>query len=373
MKKVFFLLSLAVAAASCKDAYNDLPDGLYADIETNKGHIVLKLAYEKAPVTVANFVTLAEGKNTFVSEKYKGRPFYDGLTFHRVVPDFMIQGGDPDGNGSGTPGYRFKDEFSDLRHDKPGTLSMANAGPATNGSQFFITHVATPFLDGRHTVFGYVVGEDDMGTVNAIEAGDAITSVTIVRKGEAAKRFDAVKTFSDYVGKDRENQKKQAAIDAENKRVYDEKYKAVKDQKAAELAAVRRTMTKTPTGLEYKIVKKGNGKKPGAGETIFFYYAGYFENGEMFDSNVEAVARQFGKYDPQRAAQMGYMPAMFQAGRKDGMIPGFLEGLEKLSVGDKAVVFIPPHLGYGEQGTRNVIPPNANLVFELELVPEPKM
>lgn len=368
MKKNFAILSLVlITLFSCKDEHSDLPDGLYAEIETNKGTVITTLEYTKAPVTVANFITLAEGKNTFVSEKYRDKPFYDGLKFHRVIKDFMIQGGDPDGDGSGGPGYKFMDEFSDLSHDKPGTLSMANAGPGTNGSQFFITHVPTQNLDGRHSVFGYVVG-DGMDIVNQIEMGDVIESVKIIRNGEAAKRFDAQKVFTDYVAADQENQKKQAVIDAETKRLYDEKFKAIKDAKATELAAIKSTATKTPTGLQYKIMHKGTGGKPEIGTTIYIHYAGYLENGEMFDSSVESVAKQFGKYDEQRARQMGYQPIPFPAGKKDGMIPGFIEGIEKMSVGDKAVIFIPSHLGYGPQGTRNVIPPNANLIFELELV-----
>lgn len=366
-KNVALLFLVLVSLFSCKDQHSDLPDGLFAEIETNKGTIITSLEYTKAPVTVANFITLAEGKNTFVGEKYKDKHFYDGLTFHRVLKGFMIQGGDPDANGSGGPGYKFVDEFSDLSHNRPGTLSMANAGPGTNGSQFFITHVPTENLDGRHTVFGYVMGSG-METVNKIEMGDVIESVKIIRNGEAAKRFDAVKTFTDYVANDQENQKKQAVIDAETKRLYDEKYKAIKDGKAAEMSATKATSTKTPTGLQYKIVKKGTGKKPEIGETIYIHYAGYLENGELFDTSIETVAKQFGKYDEQRAKQMGYQPLPFQSGKKDGIIPGFIEGIEKLSIGDKAVIFIPSNLGYGEQGTRNVIPPNANLIFEIELV-----
>ncbi len=367
MKRTIALVAFVMALfISCKDEHSNLPDGLFAVIETSKGTIITELEFEKAPITVANFVLLAEGKNPFVSENYKGKPFYDGLTFHRVMADFMIQGGDPDGNGSGGPGYKFKDEISDLKHDKAGTLSMANAGPATNGSQFFITHVPTEFLDGKHTVFGYVV-DNGMETVNAIQMGDVIKTITIIRNGEAAKKFDALKIFTNYVSTDQENQKKQAAIDAENQKIYDEKYRAVKAEKMAYLANIKSSAEKTASGLRYKIIKKGNGKKPASGSMVNIHYAGYLENGEMFDSSMEQVAKDFGKYDEQRAAQNGYSPIPFEAGRKDGMIPGFIEGLEKLSYGDKAVIFIPAHLGYGPQGARNVIPPNANLIFEIEI------
>jgi cyclophilin family peptidyl-prolyl cis-trans isomerase len=367
MNRIFlFVLSIA-ALVSCKNEHPDLPDGLYAEIETNKGTIVTTLDFENAPVTVANFITLAEGKNPYVSKKYKGKPFYDGLTFHRVMANFMIQGGDPDGDGSGGPGYKFRDEFSDESFDKAGILAMANAGPGTNGSQFFITHLPTPFLNGKHTIFGHVFGKG-METVNSIEVGDIIKSITIIRNGEAAKRFDALKVFNDYVATDEENQRKQAVVDAENKRLYDENFREIKEKKVAELEAIKATAEKTKSGLRYKILKKGSGKKPTPGQEIHINYAGFLENGSMFDSNIEAVARQYGKFDQRRADAGIYTPIPFEAGRKDGMIAGFIEGIEKLSIGDKAVIFIPSNLGYGPQGAGGIIPPNANLIFEIELV-----
>jgi peptidylprolyl isomerase len=368
MKQKFFLFLIAlIALSSCKDEHATLPDGLYADIETNKGHIVLSLDFEKAPVTVANFVSLAEGKNTFVNEQFKGKPFYDGLSFHRVIPNFMIQGGDPLGNGSGDTGYKFKDEITDLRFDKGGLLAMANSGPGTNSSQFFITHVATPWLDGKHTIFGQVV-ENGMDVVNAIVQNDAIVKITIIRKGDAAKKFDAVKVFTDFFSKEAENQKKQALIDAENKKIYDAKYKVVKEHKIAYFEEIKKTATKSGDGLLYKIISKGKGKKPTAGATMYIHYSGFLENGELFDSSVAEVAQAFGKFDQRRADAKQYLPIPFQAGRKDGMIPGFIEGLDKLSFGDKAVLFIPSNLAYGAQGAGGVIPPNANIIFEVELL-----
>ena len=199
------LLSLLFSCTS-----TPLNDGIYAEIETNKGKIVVKLEYQKTPVTVANFISLAEGKNTFVKPELKGKPYYDGLKFHRVIKDFMVQGGDPEGSGSGGPGYKFKDEITDLSHSKGGILSMANAGPETNGSQFFITHRETPWLDGKHTVFGEVV--EGMNVVNAIEQNDVIKKVTIIRKGAAAKLFNAEKTFSDYVQNQQKEKEEQAAL-----------------------------------------------------------------------------------------------------------------------------------------------------------------
>ena len=364
-KNILFLLLLTASLFSCKkEEKNNLPDGLYAQIETNKGTIIVQLDYEKAPITVANFVTLAEGKNEFITnENLKNKPFYDGLKFHRVIKDFMIQGGDPLGTGSGDTGYKFKDEITAMRFDKGGILAMANNGPATNSSQFFITHLETPWLDGKHTIFGQVV-EKGMDVVNAIVQDDFMKKITIIRNGEAAKKFDAVKTFQDYFAVEAENQKNKMAIEA----AANAKFKAVYDQKAAYLSDLKTKATKTPTGLQYVITKKAGGKKPANAANIYIHYAGFLENGTLFDSSIEEVSKAFGKYYENRAAQNGYQPIPFQAGKKDGMIPGFIEGLEKLSFGDKAVIFIPSKLGYGEAGAGGVIPPNANIIFEIELL-----
>jgi peptidylprolyl isomerase len=365
MKKNILLVFVIIASFySCKNDKNNLPDGLYAQIETNKGTIIVSLDMKKAPVTVANFVTLAEGKNEFITDEHlKNKPFYDGLKFHRVIKDFMIQGGDPLGTGSGDTGYKFKDEFSDLKFDKGGVLAMANNGPATNSSQFFITHVETPWLEGKHTIFGHVV-EKGMEVVNKIDQDDFMKKITIIRNGEAAKKFDALKIFRDYFAVESENQKKKIAEEA----ILNSKYKAIQDQKAAYLKEIKSKSSKTSTGLQFFITKKGSGKKPVTGANIYIHYAGFLENGSLFDSSIEDVNKTFGKYDPNRAAQHGYQPLPFQAGKKDGMIPGFIEGIEKLSFGDKAVIFIPSNLGYGEAGAGNVIPPNANIIFEIELL-----
>jgi cyclophilin family peptidyl-prolyl cis-trans isomerase len=363
-KSIVFALLLLASLYSCKEEKNNLPDGLYAQIETNKGIIIVQLDYEKAPITVANFITLAEGKNEFITnENLKNRPFYDGLKFHRVIKDFMIQGGDPLGTGSGDTGYKFKDEFSDMRFDKGGVLAMANNGAATNSSQFFITHLETPWLEGKHTIFGHVV-EKGMEVVNKIEQGDAMLKITIIRNGEAAKKFDAVKTFHDYFAVESENQKNKLAQEA----ISNAKYKGVYDQKIADFATLKAKVITTPTGLQYFITKKAGGKKPSAGANIFIHYAGFLENGTLFDSSIEEVCKTFGKYDANRAAQNRYQPIPFQAGRKDGLIPGFIEGIEQLSFGDKAVIFIPSKLGYAEAGAGGVIPPNANIIFEIELL-----
>jgi len=363
-KSILLLLLLTASLYSCKEEKNNLPDGLFAQIETNKGTISIQLDYEKAPVTVANFVTLAEGKNEFITnENLKNKPFYDGLKFHRVIKEFMIQTGDPLGTGSGDTGYKFKDEISDLKFDKGGVLAMANNGPATNSSQFFITHLETPWLEGKHTIFGQVAG-NGMDVVNKIEQNDFIKTITIIRNGEAAKKFDAVKTFHDYFIVEAENQKNKLAIEA----AANAKYKVVYDQKVAFFAAMKAKATTTPTGLKYVITKKAGGKKPSAGANVYIHYAGFLENGSLFDSSIVDVLKTFGKLDESRAAQGGYQPIPFQLGKKDGLIPGFIEGIEQLSFGDKAVIFIPSKLGYGEAGAGGVIPPNANIIFEIELL-----
>ena len=357
MKKSILLLLLAVSSLySCKDEHSNLPDGLYADIETNKGHIIVELDYKKAPITVANFVTLAEGKNEFITdENLKKKPFFDGLKFHRVIADFMIQSGDPLGTGSGDTGYKFKDEFSDLKFDKAGVLAMANNGPGTNSSQFFITHVETPWLDNKHTIFGHVV-EKGQEVVNKVVQGDNIVAVTIIRNGEAAKKFDAVKVFHDYF----------ADIAKEKS-----KYAGAQKEKVDFYASIKPKAIKTSTGLEYVITEKGSGKKPANGTQVYIHYAGFLEDGTLFDSSIEEVNKTFGKFDAARAEQHGYQPIPFQAGKKDGLIPGFIEGIEKLSFGDKAVLFIPSHLAYGATGAGGVIPPNANIIFEVQLLEKP--
>lgn len=201
MKKIttLFLLAIITITGTSFKKKEKLPDGLYAELNTSKGKILLWLEFEKAPLTVANFVGLAEGKiqNTF---RQPGEPFYDGLTFHRVIANFMIQGGDPAGNGTGGPGYSFKNEIvPELKHEGPGILAMANAGPNTNGSQFYITHVTTAWLDGGYNVFGHVVQGQDV--VNAIVQGDKIESVKIIRRGKKAKKFNAAKTFAELKDK----------------------------------------------------------------------------------------------------------------------------------------------------------------------------
>lgn len=373
MKYLFLLASLFLLTA-CNDKTSNLKDGLYAIIETNKGDIIVELFYDKTPITVSNFITLAEGKNDQVTlADKKGKPFYNGLKFHRVMNNFMIQGGCPVGDGSGGPGYSFLDEtIQDLKHNKAGVLSMANSDNPnaktpfvntgkSNGSQFYITHVETPWLDGFHTVFGEVV--EGMPIVNQIVQGDEIISINIVRKGEKAKKFDAVAEFN-----------KRLVKEAEAKAVAEQKRKeqlasiqSVIDDKLVSFEILKSTAKKTASGLQYAVIKKGSGKKPAAGTQVYINYAGYFSDGVLFDTGFADVAKAYNMYDENRAAQKGYDPFVFQYGQKMGLIPGFIEGIEQMSFGDKFLLYIPSHLGYGEAGMGEAIKPNTDLIFEIEM------
>ena len=324
-------IALNEASAQSSPGNTALGDGLFARINTAKGEILLKLEFEKTPLTVCSFVGLAEGK----MDVCNGKPFYNGLTFHRVVANFMIQGGDPLGNGMGGPGYQFPDEFdASLRHNGPGVLSMANAGPGTNGSQFFITHTATPHLDGKHTVFGRVV--EGQRVVNAIQQGDKIISIVIVRNGAAAQGFrpdqQTFNTLLSRVGA--------AAADR------------VKAQREADLKTIAEKYPGLKTdgnGVQYIIQQNGSGAIPKKGSTVKVNYRGMFLSGEVFDASD---------------AHGG--PIEFQAGMGQ-LIPGWDMTVLQMSLGEKRLVVIPPELAYGERGAGGVIPPNAFIVFEMEL------
>ncbi len=307
-----------------------LPAGLYAEFYTNKGKITTALEFEKVPLTVTNFVGLAEG--TKKSNKPAGTRFYDGLMFHRVIANFMIQGGDPEGTGTGGPGYQFQDEFdTSLKHDKPGVLSMANAGPGTNGSQFFITHVPTPHLDGKHTIFGHIVSGQDV--VNAIAQNDRMDSVRIVRVGPKAKKFKADEaSFQSLIGK--------SASAAEDK----------KKKTEVELNGLLKKAKATPSGLKYIVTHPGTGPKPKSGTSIKVHYAGRLTDGTSFDNSYTRG-----------------QPIEFKVGT--GMvIPGWDEALQDMTKGEKRTLIIPPNLAYGPEGRPPVIPQNATLIFDVELV-----
>nr|WP_314491644.1 peptidylprolyl isomerase [uncultured Chryseobacterium sp.] len=330
-----------------KETYEGLKDGLYANLQTTKGNLIVKFEDKKSPVTVANFVGLAEGKIDNKA-KAKGVPFYDGTIFHRVIKDFMIQGGDPQGTGMGDPGYKFEDEKNDLKHTGKGVLSMANSGPNTNGSQFFITEIATPWLDGKHTIFGKVVkGDDVIDTIANVEKGAqdkpktdiVLEKVSIFSKGDEYKGYDAAKTFTEGKSKIAANNKAMAEkAEAEAK-------KALEDLKAG--------MTVTESGLYYKITKKTDGKAPKAGDNISVHYAGKLTNGTEFDSS-------FKRNEP--------LEIPIGTGR---VIKGWDEGILLLKEGETATLLIPPALGYGANGAGGVIPPNAWLIFDVELVKVP--
>ena len=307
-----------------------MENGIYAKIGTSKGAITIKLEHEKTPMTVANFVGLAEGTlENNVTER--GTPYYNGLTFHRVIADFMIQGGDPTATGAGGPGYQFEDEIHpELKHNRPGTLSMANAGPATNGSQFFITHGPTDWLDGKHTVFGYVVEGQDV--VDEVAQGDTMDTVEIVRIGADAEAWDASSVF----------------ITARS--AAEEAARAAQEAADAAIADLKAGAEKTPSGLMYIMHEEGNGPKPTAGQNVKVHYELKLADGVVVDSS-------YSRGTP--------LDIPIGVGR---VIPGWDEGIQLLNEGSKATLIVPSELGYGPSGAGGVIPPNATLIFKVELV-----
>ena len=307
-----------------------MENGIYAKFNTTKGEILVKLTHDLTPGTVGNFVGLAEGQ---MENKIKpmGKPYYDGLKFHRVIPDFMIQGGCPQGIGSGGPGYSFEDEFHPtLKHNKPGILSMANSGPASNGSQFFITHVPTNWLDNKHTVFGNVIEGQDV--VDSIAQDDLIDSIEILRVGSEAEKWNAIEAFRTFEG-------------SRLRKI--EEAKKMAEETIEKLAA---GFDKTESGLRYKMIQKGDGKQAENGKTVSVHYEGSLESGKVFDSSY-----------PRKK------PIEFKLGQGQ-VIEGWDEGIALLKVGDKARFVIPSYLAYGTSGAGGVIPPNATLVFDVELM-----
>ena len=307
-----------------------MENGIFAKFNTTKGSILVKLTHDLTPGTVGNFVGLSEG-NLENKVKPQGNKYYDGLKFHRVIPDFMIQGGCPQGTGTGGPGYSFEDEFHPtLKHNRPGILSMANSGPASNGSQFFITHIPTDWLDNKHTVFGYVVEGQDI--VDAVEQGDVLETLEIVRVGEEAQKWNAIEAFITFKG-------------ARNKRDA-----AIKAEAEAKMETLAAGFEKTESGLRYQFIQRGSGKKAENGKVVSVHYTGQLEDGKVFDSSY-----------PRKK------PIEFPLGQGN-VIEGWDEGIALLKVGDKARFVIPSHLGYGTRGAGGAIPPNATLIFDVELM-----
>ena len=307
-----------------------MQEGIFANFKTEKGDIKIQLTFEKTPGTVGNFVGLVEGtiENKVSS---KGTPYYDGLKFHRVIRDFMIQGGCPQGTGMGGPGYQFDDEFHpELKHDRPGTLSMANAGPGTNGSQFFITHTVTPWLDGKHTVFGYLT--EGFEVLDNIAQDDAIQNITIERVGADAESWDAIAAFDVFIN---------------DKEV---RLKSAQEAATKELEELTDGMEQTDSGLYYKINREGSGDHPTKGNDVSVHYKGMLLDGTVFDSSYQRNE-----------------PIVFPLGMGQ-VIKGWDEGIALLKKGSSAKLVIPSELAYGSRGAGGVIPPNASLIFEVELV-----
>ena len=370
MKKVkLWALVLPLLLVACKSAkYPNLKDGLYADIQTNHGDMLAELYYKATPGTVANFVSLAEGTNTYVADSLKGKHYYDGTKSHRVIKNFMLQAGDRTATGMGDPGYKFADEFVDtLTFTKKGQLAMANSGPATNGSQFFITEKATKWLNFRHAIFGQVIqGEDVISKITDEQTSEKdsrpknpviIKKVEIIRVGKDAQKWDAPKVFDAFM---KEQNAKAQKLESQR-----EKNLAVMAEQEAKAVA-------QPSGIKILKLKEGNGVKPQIGADILVNYAGFLRaTGDLFDTNIAEIAKENDAYDAARAAdpQYGYIPYTWQYSPEVGLIAGFKEALLSMKVGDKIRVFIPSALAYGKEGFDNgVIPPDADLMFEIEIV-----
>ncbi len=335
----------------------DAADGLYAAISTSKGNILIKLEDEKTPMTVANFVGLAEGNFTAFDTIKFTKPFFDGLKFHRVIKDFMIQGGDPTGTGAGGPGYSFYDETTpELTHSSSGILSMANSGPATNGSQFFITHKETPWLNGKHTVFGHVIEGQDV--VNKIEQNDVMTKVEIIRKGKAYKTWNATDVFKDAYAKakvieDKKNEEKARFAELEKERIMKVSKMTEDEYRVYLLEEIKKTYPnaqQTASGLVYVITTEGNGEKAASGDQVSTHYIGTFLNGTKFDSSRD------------RNQPLDFTHNVGQ------MIPGYDEAISLLSKGARGIFVIPYFKAYGPNGRPGAIPPYSDLVFDIELL-----
>lgn len=364
--KIIFC-SLFLLMVSCQNKYDDLQDGIYAELVTSKGIMLAKLYYKKAPYTVANFISLSEGTNVLVDSLYRDKKFYNGTIFYRVIDSFMIQGGDPLGNGFGNPGYRFDDEFHpDLKHNKPGILGMANDGPKTNGSQFYITKKADSNLDSLHAIFGeLILGFDVLDSISKVKTSELdnkpikevnLKEVNIIRIGLSAAAFDAQKTFTNYFtdlerSEKRKKEKAEALIKATQ----------MKFDKQLQDAVLM------PSGLEYVITIKGEGEKLKETSKALVHYSVYFADGKLIETSNLKKAESLDAVNEKRKKNNKYKPIKADLSPDAQMISGFKEGLQQLSVGDKATFFIPFYLAYGETGS-GIIPPKSNLIFEVEIL-----
>jgi peptidyl-prolyl cis-trans isomerase A (cyclophilin A) len=376
MKKIHGLLAiiaLVFIASSCEDKYPDVEDGIYAEIQTNKGIMFAQLYYEEAPISSANFIALAEGKHPLVNDSLKGKPFYDGLIFHRVMKDFMIQGGDITGTGSGDIGYKFDQEVTDtLKHDSKGILSMANSGPNTNGSQFFIMHKENPSLDMRYNVFGKVVKGIEVVDSIAMTPVDGqspvdsmvMQKISIIRKGKEAKKWDAVKTFEEAITAAEAKKEEAAKLAAERKAAAP----AARTAKSEDLITLKAKATKLPNSNVMVYIKtEGTGLKPAEGVSIMMDYSGFFMDGTLFDSSILEIAQQFDNINARKEQMGAYAPMPVQYSSSVGMVQGFKDAMLSMNYGDEIVAFIPSDLAYGERGAGGVIPPNTDLVFEMKI------
>ncbi len=377
---LIFLLS----TLSCQNKYPELGNGLYAEFATTKDTIIVELFYEKTPLTVANFVGLAEGTHPKLADSVQGIPFYNGTIFHRVINEFMIQGGDPSGTGMGKPGFTFGDEFDEtLKHDKPGVLSMANSGPATNGSQFFITEVPTPWLDNKHSVFGQVVkGQEVVDSISNVQVMPGsnkpledirILSLKIIRQGFGAKRFNAAKTWNrefPLLEEKRLKKIEEAKQEAERqKKIAEEKMETAAAEILPVLEDYKSKATTSDSGLLSYTIKEGTGEKPKQGQSVKLYYQGYFTDGKLFGTNVKDIDIKCGTYDEKKEQRGFYNLMPMQISADAQMIPGFKEGVFNMKKGDKTFLYLPSHLAYGEAG-RGPIAPNSDLIFIIEMVDE---
>ena len=361
------LFCFLILCFSCQNKYPDLQDGIYAEFTTSKGIMVAKLYYEKAPNTVANFVSLADGTNTLADSLYRGKKFYDGTIFHVVIDSFIIQGGDPSGTGNGNPGYWFDDEFvPDLKHDKPGILGMANDGPKTNGSQFYITEIADSNLDHVHSVFGeLILGFDVLDSISKVKTSEedgkpvedvTLKEVNIIKIGVKAKAFDAANIFINHFAElerlEKERVQKEQALLMATKNKFDTQQKK---------------STLLSSGLQFLVTEKGTGEKLKENSKVLINYTVYFEDGKLLQTSTLDIAEALNAVDEERKSNNAYQPIKADLSANAKMITGFKEGLQQLSVGDKATLFIPFYLAYGETGNA-IIPPKSSLVFEVDIL-----